>query len=537
MRPIAAIDCETDPFKYRQEIKPFIWGGVFKGEFRHYKTFRELLKWLEDKNEKLVAYAHNGGRFDFIFKDVVECIPNGTMLQIIHGRLARFRIGNIEFRDSLCAVPVGLAKYKKSDMAYWKLRAEHRKKYRDEIIKYLESDCVNLYDLMATFIELYGPSLTLAGASMKQASKIEEFDVPKSTPAYFRDLKPFYFGGRVQAFTKGKAKGPIKLWDINSAYPDAMKKKHPWGARYHLSEYTGGKVPDTACVEINCQALGVFPWGGKKGTTAFPDDGERYDFKITGWEYNEAKRLGMLGVKPRIDRLYTFPESRSYAKYVDHFYKIRMESPEGSAERVFGKLFMNSFYGRTGMDGSAYEQYMIDSPKAAKRLSEDGWMMREETEDGRWIYFRPEPKDKWRFHDVAIAISVTGCVRAKLMRNIVEARAQGCKVHYCDTDGLQAGDGWEPKDQGDKLGAWKREKCEKCGTINFVVGYYAGKKLYSVKCENGHWKKAHKGVVLTGKQISRIAEFGEEIVYKKAAPSMGILSGSHFVKRKVRRTN
>lgn len=536
MRPIAAIDCETDPFKYRLKIKPFIWGGYFDGEFRHFATFDGLLGWLVSLDKKIVVYAHNGGRFDYIFKDVVKNIPNGTNLKIIHGRLASFRVGKLEFRDSLCAVPVALAQYKKSDMAYWKLKKENRKKYRDEIIKYLKSDCVNLWELITAFTDKYGPSLTLAGASMKQACILEDIEVPKSTPAYFRQLKPFYYGGHVQRFTKGKVKGPIYLWDINSAYPYAMRHEHPWGARYHLDYYKGGGVADQSFLELTAESHGAFPFGDKKGGTSFPADGVRRAFKVTGWEYNEAKRLKLLGDRPKIGRVYSFHETKNYRKYVDHFYKVRMESPEGSAERVFGKLFMNSFYGRTGMDGSAYEQYMIDTPQAAKRLAKEGWIMREETEDERYIYFRPEPKDKWRFHDVAIAASVTGFVRAMLMENIALCQKAKSKVHYCDTDSLLTTGPWEPK-VNDGLGGWKLEAVA-------TTGYFAGKKLYSLKLakpfvtkKNKGWKKAHKGVVLTGKQIAGIAEFGLEIEYRKAAPSMGILSGSKFIHRKVRATN
>ncbi len=536
MRPIAAIDCETDPFEYKENIRPFIWGGYYKQQFQHFSMFSDLLKWLISFDEKIIIYAHNGGRFDYIFKDVIQEIPNATSLQIIHGRLARFQIGKLEFRDSLCAVPVALAKYKKSNMQYWKLKKENRVKYDGEIVKYLKSDCVNLWELMTAFIENYGPSLTLAGAAMKQASIIEEFDIPKSTVGYFKDLKSFYYGGRVQSISRGKIKGPIKLWDINSAYPFAMRHEHPWGAKYHRAAYTGQKIPDQSCVEINCEAHGAFPFGVKKGGTSFPSHGQRLTFKVTGWEYNEAKRQKLLGKNPRVLTLYTFYQTKNYKKYVDHFYKIRMDSPEGSAERVFGKLFLNSTYGRMGMDGSAYEQYMIDAPAEAKRLSLQGWEMREETEDGRWIYFRPEPKDKWRFHDVAIALSVTGFVRAMILRNMAEARRAGSQVHYCDTDGLATTGKWTP-DISEKLGGWKLEAVGK-------LGYFAGKKLYAIQLtkpfttkENKGWKKAHKGVVLTGKQISEIAEFGTEIIYKKAAPSMGILSGTHFVQRKVRRTN
>ncbi len=530
MRPIATIDCETDPFdlKLGVNIRPFIWGVLYDGQFAHFKTFAEALKWLQDFRIKMVVYAHNGGRFDYIFPEVTREILSGTPLKIIHGRLAKFKIGDIEFRDSLCAVPVALAKYKKSDMAYWKLKKQHRQKYMEEIIKYLKSDVVNLHELMTSYIEDYGPGLTLSSASNAAACRIEGFETAKSTPAYFRDLKPWYYGGMVRCFTPGKIDGPVRGWDLNSAYPYAMKHDHPWGGVYHLGAYKGGPIAGPTCLELNCESRGVFPHGEIKFGTKYPDDGVRRDYRVTGWEYNAAKELGLLGKNPKIGGVYKFG-TRNFKKYVNHFYDLRMSSPEGSPQRLFGKLFMNSFYGKQGQDGSAYEQYLLDEPAKAEELALDGWQLREETPDGRFIYFRPEPKDKWRFYDVATALSVTGFVRAMLTKNIAAARKAGSTVHYCDTDSLHTTGPWAPK-QSTELGGWKLEDVA-------TTAYYGGKKLYALKLKGGGWKKAHKGVVLTGDQVADIAENGITITYSKEAPSMGILSGMRMIQRKVRRTN
>jgi DNA polymerase elongation subunit (family B) len=544
LRPIVAIDCETDPFKYGRIPKPFIWGGYLEidgvGQFRHFPNFGKLLEWLLSFDRKMVVYAHNSGRFDFMFKEVIEQIVSGSNLKIINGRLGKFRIGELEFRDSLLAVPVALGKYKKDKFNYRKLEANVRDRHKDEIIHYLESDCKNLWELISAFVNNYGAALTLAGASQKQAIQIENLEAPHSTAAYFRDLKPFYYGGRVQCFARGKVTGPIQSWDINSAYPDAMTKKHPFGARYHLRAYHGGKIDNASCLSIEAEAKGAFPFGEKKFGTTFPDDGERRLFKITGWEFNAAKRCGLLGKNWKILEVYDFPVQKSFGKYVKHFYKLRMESPEDSPERLFGKLFMNSFYGKQGQDPAQYEEYVIDEQDAELNRATQGFHKRNDTIDGRAIYARAEPKERHRYYDVACALSVTGCVRAKLMETKYRLEKMGSKVLYFDTDGAQT-KGPGVLESSKELGAWKLEDVAD-------VGYYGGKKLYArllqkkywKKDDNGKivkWKKAHKGAILTPHQIVGLAEDGETIVYKKDAPSMGILSGIRFIKRNVRATH
>lgn len=544
MRPIVAIDCETDPFKYGRIPAPFIWGSYLdidgRGEFRHFPTFAPLLKYLLDREQKMIVYAHNAGRFDFMFKMVIEQIPDGTRLKIINGKLGKFTIGPLEFRDSLLAVPVALKKFKKDDFDYTKLEANVRAAHRDEIIKYLESDCRNLHELISKFVKGYGPALTLAGASQRQAIEIEGLDAPHSTAAYFRDLKPFYYGGRVQCFARGKVVGPIESWDINSAYPDAMQKEHPFGAVYHRRAYHGGPVEDASCLTIEAESLGCFPFGEKKFGTTFPDDGARREFKITGWEFNAAKRCKLLGKDWVIREVYDFPVKKNFKKYVNHFYKLRMESPEDSAERLFGKLFMNSFYGKQGQDPAQYWEYMIDSQENELNLATQGWVKTNDTVDDRAIYARPEPKERHRYYDVACALSVTGCVRAKLMEAKFKLEKLGTKVLYFDTDGAQT-KGPGRLDTGKELGAWKLEDVAE-------VGYYGGKKMYARKLQKKYWKrddegklvkwkKAHKGAILTPDQIRGIAEDGQTIVYMKDAPSMGILSGVRFIKRNVKATH
>jgi hypothetical protein len=69
---IAAIDFETDPFSGpgNGDIRPFV-GGYFDGdtyaEFWGEDCAERLVAHIKSKPYPVIAYAHNGGKFDFTF--------------------------------------------------------------------------------------------------------------------------------------------------------------------------------------------------------------------------------------------------------------------------------------------------------------------------------------------------------------------------------------------------------------------------------------------------------------------------------------
>src|SRR5690554_4327677 len=112
---IWAADCETDPFKKgRLDIAPFLWGCYNGGEYHEFNSTEKFVDFIIGTGG--TVYAHNGGKFDWHF--IFHHIPEFTPLKIINGRLAQFKIGETEFRDSYSIIPVPLSAYKKDDMNY-----------------------------------------------------------------------------------------------------------------------------------------------------------------------------------------------------------------------------------------------------------------------------------------------------------------------------------------------------------------------------------------------------------------------------------
>lgn len=524
-------------------LRPFIW-GVFDGsEFRHFDHFDKLMDYLQNYG-RCVVYAHNGGRFDFLYDEVVAHIPSYQKIQLINGRLASFRVGDVEFRDSLCLLPIALKGYKKDDFNYSWLRPSERARHMEAIVRYLKADCVYLWELVSDFLDKYGAALTLASASLRVSRKIEGFDGPKSTRAYFEKFCLFFYGGRVESPATGRVEGPIRVWDINSAYPYAMMSDHPWGCRYVRSSHIPSDPEGPSMIIMDAESTGAFPVVTKRAGRVFPADGAVRRFYITGWEFNAAKALGLLKVRREI-AYFRFLEKRNFSNYISQFYELKRSAKKGTTDYVFAKLFMNSNFGKYGQDPRRFKKYMMAPEGDIFKLKTEGWGMVRPFADGRAIYQKSIDRDDMRFYDVAVAASVTGFVRAMLLRAAATARKAGSKVLYMDTDCLHTTGRWAPK-ESDDLGAWKLEVVAK-------RGYYGGRKLYALENADAapgaedYWKTAIKGAKLTGEQIAQVAErkafyvndagkLEEGMKYEREAPTMSLISGTKYINRVIRNT-
>lgn len=144
-----------------------------------------------------------------------------------------------------------------------------------------------------------------------------------------------------------------------------------------------------------------------------------------------------------------------------------------------------------------------------------------------------------KFYNVATAASITGFVRAFLLRHIDKVERAGGGVLYCDTDSIVCTDVDVPKTfaLSNKLGDWSHEG-------RFDRGAIAGKKLYAFHGADGKWKTATKGVRLKPEEICRVAD-GEEVtwesdmhqfdIHRRAGPD-GVMPPPRFLSRKVRMT-
>lgn len=510
---VGVLDFETDPFQHARIPRPFVCGIYFGesdktviwGDGCEYHV-AEYLKELPP----CTLYAHNGGKFDFHF--LLKYANTDKKISVVNGRVAYFYIGDVKLIDSFLLIPFALAKYKKTEIDYKKFERNRREKYKDEIISYLLDDCRDLHELLAGFKKITGDVLTIGAAAM-QAIKESGIKIEKLHASHDEKFRPYYFGGRCQAFETGIKKGKFKFYDINSAYPFAMLNDHPHGDRY--CERTGfPSFEDGGAwfAHIKAVSFGALPVREKDGLS-FPDDGKVKEFFATGHEIIAGVEAGLLHVK-KILSVHAPERKINFSVFVNTTMKKRNDAKKNRDKigDLAYKTLANSGYGKFAQDPEKFRDYKFFERGEAP----DGFELEQDFgELSLWSKPAPDPAG---YFDVATAASITGQVRATLLRAI----AASARPLYCDTDSLlcEAAD----VDTGPNLGQWKLE-----GEPTFAA--IAGKKLYAVRGRDFE-KIASKGAKLTFDEIISISRGGCK-TWKNSAPTFSLKKQPFFVKRKI----
>lgn len=580
-RRLGAYDSETDGFHNCTDPgcvkchgkgripKPFIHGIYFGDpeEYHEFDTIEALVAFLE--KQKALFYAHNGGKFDYF--PLRPYMNTDEPVMLINGRIARFRIGECEFRDSLNIFPnTRLSDFGvKTEIDYDKMEPAVRDipEVRREISLYLRQDCKGLYDQVTRFRSEYGTGLTQAGTMMKRWEKRHyQQDAPRQSKAQFEQCRPFYYGGRVQCFVAGVQAVGFQVADINSAYPRAMLEAHPISPAPSESRRLprDEAILKTSLIRLSCCARGCFPWrsprdGNSKaweGELFFPEDELRKPrrYYITGWELIAALEMNAV-TTIHIEEVLTFSQTRDFQDYILPAYEARLQAKAmgDKAGVIFKKYEMNGLYGKFGADPSNYAEYVIATTDTVEGWKAKGFKHYQDWGEGKWMMERPpsesDLKDmtsRWRYYNVATAASITGFVRAFLFKAL--SRASG--VLYCDTDSIAARS-LTGLDYGKELGQWKDE-----GAFDRYA--IAGKKLYAFHVagapepydpkagekdppEELTWKIASKGVAFHTdpdgpNKIIELAQ-GGEIEYRPQVPTYSVIRDEPiFINRSIVRT-
>lgn len=564
------IDAETDPFHNCQDLScekchgggrlplPFLWGlyNGIKDEYHQFETVHQLTQFfieLERDHGGQTFYAHNGGKFDYhFFRDEINSDEN---ILIINGRLAKFKVGGHDFRDSLNIFPNTRLKDFgiKSEIDYAKMESSVRHLHIKEIGAYLKQDCVGLWEVIARYRKDYGKQLTQAGASMRRWEKMSGRTAPRQTRGEHKAQQKYYYGGRVQCFESGVKRTDFEVYDINSAYPFAMRNKHPISPVPSMIEQLPKHDAEIGPCLLSFKCIskgGALPYR-QESELFFPEDERTVrEYHVTGWEFLAARDMDTL-VDIQFTNILQFPEVIDFKDYIDHFFGLREEARKRGdiAGRTFGKYFMNSLYGKFGANCENYAEYVIASIDTQEDWFKKGYREYKDWGDRTLMVREPTEEElddiqgKWRYYNIATAASVTGFVRAYLYKSLHKAEG----LIYCDTDSIKARRFGEIS-IGTELGQWKHE---------FQGDYFAiaGKKLYAdhikgrpwdydPKQENDkekNWKIASKGANLARLEsapqlIERIAN-GETIQYNPDVPTFSFWRDKPvFVPRDLRAT-
>ena len=543
---VAIFDTETDPFKAGRVVEPFSCGFYLPDTGEYFDWWGDdcidrFALWLAKfPEETFTVFAHNGGNFDFYF--LTDYFDSNHAPFIINGRLVKVQILGQEFRDSYAMIPVALGEYEKTPIDYDKFEKPVREQHKKEILAYLKDDCIFLGELVTNWLDMFGNKLTMASVALPMLRSYHGFET--MSPEIDFTIRPYYFGGRNQCFTTGILKGDFKIYDINSSYPNVMKRfNHPISSNPH----NGKDITDkTHFAHIRAWSLGALPIRGKHGDLVFPIGTN--DFFACMHEI----RAGLETKTLRIDKVYStvgFTEESNFAEFIDEFYELRMKAKrEGDKiKTLFYKLVMNSSYGKFAQDPRKYENWLFDPDTVptpsycgechekvqlelpydcvGEGCSPHGWMLKKQ-HNGVDIYASPQRIRGNSFFNVATAASITSAARASLLRGIQSAT----RPVYCDTDSIicERLEGSGIVLDANELGAWDIEA--EGDTLAL-----AGKKLYALWNDGEPIKKASKGVKLTADEIMRVAN-GEIVSYENPVPKFHLGAEPSFVTRRIQAT-
>lgn len=569
-RNIAVLDAETDPFRKGRIPKPFIWGFYDGSQYFYKKKTSDMVAFLSSYDG--IVYAHNGGKFDYHY--LFDYLEPWDTIKIINGRIASMHIGICELRDSYLIINEPLSKYKKDDIDYAIMESETRYDPANwqKIKYYLKSDCVYLWEMVIEFIRLYGNTLTQAGASMKQWQKLSNMPVPETDYDFYKEISDFYYGGRVECFEDGVINTDFAVYDINSAYAEAMLHKHPYSSNF---EYYEGYLKNADFYKISCVSLGALPFRGSGSNTgngiglSFPTDGLVREYCITKWELACALRTKTIQ-KVRYIASYRFMTHTDFSVYINQFWAKRKAAQAAIPKDILGdlmaKLMMNSLYGKFAANPDNYYNYMIVPAKYTPVLAEGVPVKKKDKkiaqqlakweysgELGSWALAQRELDDSQkRYYNVATGASITGYVRAKLWEAIHSCGG----VLYCDTDSIACRTPGKIITLGNELGQWKHEG-------NFDKAGIGGKKVYIFRGARDWWKDkngktvqqdkkpsggerltktATKGARLTNAELWRVAH-GGVVEYERDVPTYSVTKpldwaepDNSFLKRTIRNT-
>jgi hypothetical protein len=577
---IAVLDFETDPFSDDgSEIMPFVC-ELYSDRFSPIVIWEDDPKRFADKvvsaieaiPDEYTIYAHNGGKFDFMY--LVHKLRGIVKFK---GRaIMSARFGSHEIRDSLHIIPEKLSAWKKDNFDYDKLKKSNRYRCKKEILDYLHSDCVYLFQIVKSFILEFGFKISIGQAAFSELKKhYKVSNVSEQTDEFTRR---YFFGGRVECFAgaghydNSDCETPYSMYDVNSMYPYCMANfQHPIGNEYNWRRGSIGK--DTIFLDVECRNYGAFVRRLEDGETGAPVFGERARYYTTVWEYNAAidydliEDVEIIGVVdnaersdfskfiiPMYDRRQTVKSSiADLHRSIGYNYYLSPEFERLKKEDLFLKYLLTNAFGKFAQNPRRFKEYYYTDLNSAP---DDEWMsfLEGQSDEFRHEYGMPiergedfavwcKPSPGKRYNNVGTAASITGAARSILLR----AMQGSVDPIYCDTDCIVARSISGVEIHKSKLGAWDKEE-----TYDEII--IAGKKLYAAKIHglpDDHERRIKarcKGSLLTGDARDALTRNGQtwqnyrnliaghEISMVNKTPTFNRIGEQYFMRRRIRAT-
>lgn len=403
----------------------------------------------------------------------------------------------ITFLDTMNFSPLSVEKQgeflKIPKMAYPKYITEERKPEDEElpyIIEYNLQDC----EITRQFAVFLQDSFNELGCNMKLTIASTAMDlfrrkylkkaILKPTENIIEMLRKAYYGGRTEAFQRGKITNKY-YYDFNSMYPSVMRNElpDPNYQRYYAKSSNQMIFHDgISLCEITSPKELLIPFLPYRTET-------KLLFPLGNWEgwysHIELRKALELGYKIKVKSSIIYLKNGYFLKeYAEDLYKKRLDN-KGNPMEFAIKILLNSLYGKFA------ERNTKDNIKHVNQLKNTDEYI--EIPDSEYVNVieKITPEKKKHINPIW-SIYITAYARIKLYEEFEKIGFEN--VIYCDTDSIITG---KEIEDSHELGKLKLEKIIHEGII-------VRPKVY---CIDG--KCRVKGVNMKGLEFENILQCKE----------------------------
>lgn len=484
----------------------FIMGGVTDGErVWYFKNPDDMRRFMESCPDPLARFIAHNLEYDLgnVYRGHYDRLkPKWNRSRLLWSEAVGMKA---RYFNSFCHAPIKLAEMgdiiglKKLEFPYHKIRHVAT----DRIKRYLSRDLEILWTFMDRLQDLYvnlGSRLapTAPGSAMSlYRAWTPEYCAKRLDIPFLDTMKTAYYGGRTEAFYRGKWSKPFHYSDVHSMYPWAMQGDFP---NFHIWKKKAPKEGECGIIDATVRVpksefMPPLPMRGER--LLFPAG----TFRGT-WTREEVDACGI-----RIEKIHggvTFPVNAGpvLAHYTDKLYKLRLGA-KNQFEKWLYKMLMNSLYGK-----------FASAPSLWTLISEDEYVEKSGPSSGRcfcearpvWdgsVYLVQEALEGYPIHTNYIwPALITGRARSRLFLDGRSIMTRGGEIFYCDTDSLiYSGRGNLGSDPA--LGRWGTE------THRDEDLEIRGPKMYRIGDEYRVKGVPSKNLSDTGKETRPAKEFFE----------------------------
>lgn len=297
-------------------------------------------------------------------------------------------------------------------------------------------------------------------------------------------IKNSYFGGRCEVYGNALKKEKIFHYDFSGMYGQCMTEKFPYGNCYIIENPKNLLNPGFYYIEyISNNFIPVLPHRSNINNKLMFTNGLNKGFF---WfeEINLFLKMGGIIKNIELGLIY---EKYDYLfrDFVEDFTELRKEN---DIMNTFGKLVINSLYGRLGMNDMESETLVIEKNKFEEIYSSINKKIVSFNIINDCVIVELKTDKKIRVKgNIALASSITSKARIKLYHAQQEVTRNGGKLLYSDTDSVYACYDRDVYEEKHGILDWSQDKKR----IKDAV--FISSKTYAVKYEDNSESVKIKG--------------------------------------------